>query len=78
MKNGGVASLANRPGYSFGSKVLKKFGPVGNFYNKGLANIKKGPQAKKGYDPDFKAKQERKVDKNIIHGKYKNKKKSWI
>lgn len=41
-----------------------------------LANIKKGPQAKKGYDPDFKAKQEKKVDKNVIHGKYKNKKKS--
>jgi hypothetical protein len=42
MKNGGVASLANRPGYSFGSKVLKKLGPVGTIYNKGIANIKKG------------------------------------
>ncbi|MBO0590038.1 DUF1456 family protein [Cellulophaga sp. E16_2] len=41
-----------------------------------LSNIKKGPQGKKGYDPDFKAKQEKKVDKNIIHGNYKNKKKS--
>ncbi len=41
-----------------------------------LAHIKKGPQAKKRYDPDFKAKQQRKVDTNIIHGKYKNKKKS--
>lgn len=41
-----------------------------------LANIKKGPQAKKNYEPDFKAKQEKKVDKNVIHGKYKNKKKS--
>tara|TARA_R110000796_G_scaffold35017_1_gene89993 strand:- start:81841 stop:82209 length:369 start_codon:yes stop_codon:yes gene_type:complete len=41
-----------------------------------LANIKKGPQAKKSYNVDFKAKQEKKVDKNIIHGKYKNKKKS--
>ena len=39
-----------------------------------LAAIKKGPQAKKGYDPDFKAKQEKKVDKNVIHGNYKNKK----
>jgi hypothetical protein len=43
MKNGGVASLANRPGYSFGSKVLKKMGPVANIYNKGIANIKKLP-----------------------------------
>jgi len=41
-----------------------------------LSNIKKGPQAKKNYEPDFKAKQEKKVDKNVIHGKYKNKKKS--
>jgi hypothetical protein len=48
MKNGGVASLANRPGYSFGSKVLKKFGPVGNIYNKGIANIKKGFDTVKG------------------------------
>ena len=39
-----------------------------------LANLKKGPSFKKSYDPDFKAKQEKKVDKNIIHGKYKNKK----
>lgn len=48
MKNGGVASLANRPGYSFGSKVLKKLGPVGTIYNKGIANIKKGFDTVKG------------------------------
>ena len=48
MKNGGVASLANRPGYSFGSKVLKKLGPVGTIYNKGIANIKKGFETVKG------------------------------
>ena len=48
MKNGGVASLANRPGYSFGSKVLKKMGPVGTIYNKGIANIKKGFDTVKG------------------------------
>jgi hypothetical protein len=48
MKNGGVASLANRPGYSLGSKVLQKIGPVGNIYNKGIANIKKGFETVKG------------------------------
>lgn len=41
-----------------------------------LAHLKKGPKPKKIYDPDFKAKQTKKVDTNIIHGKYKNKKKS--
>ena len=48
MKNGGVASLANRPGYSWGSKVLKKIGPVGTIYNRGIANIKKGFDTVKG------------------------------
>lgn len=36
---------------------------------------KKTVPPKKRYDPDFKAKQQKKVDKNIVHGTYKNKKK---
>ncbi len=50
------------------SKTLGKFKKVAQ------APTKKAPQAKKRYDPDFKAKQEKKVDKNVVHGKYKNKK----
>ncbi|WP_047415922.1 DUF1456 family protein [Cellulophaga sp. Hel_I_12] len=36
---------------------------------------KKIAPTKKRYDPDFKAKQQKKVDKNVVHGTYKNKKK---
>jgi hypothetical protein len=47
---------------------------LGKFKKVAQATAKKAPQAKKRYDPDFKAKQEKKVDKNVVHGKYKNKK----
>lgn len=49
---------------------------LGKFKKAVPAASKKIVQPKKRYDPDFKAKQEKKVDKNIVHGKYKNKKKS--
>jgi hypothetical protein len=47
---------------------------LGKFKKLPQATAKKAPQSKKRYDPDFKAKQEKKVDKNVVHGKYKNKK----
>jgi hypothetical protein len=44
-----------------------------------LAHLKKNNptvKPKKTYDTNFKEKQEKKFDKNIVHGNYKNKKKS--
>ncbi len=43
-----------------------------------LAHLKKNivTKPKKKYETNFKEKQEKKLDKNIVHGNYKNKKKS--
>jgi hypothetical protein len=41
MKEGGIASLSNRPGYQFGKKVVSKVPFLSNIYDKGIRNIKK-------------------------------------
>ena len=41
MKEGGIASLSNRPGYNIGKRVVSKVPFLSNIYDKGIRNIKK-------------------------------------
>ena len=41
MKEGGIASLSNRPGYNIGKRVVKKVPFLSNIYDRGIRNIKK-------------------------------------
>lgn len=54
---------------------FKKAAPTASKKPSSSSNTKKAAPQKKRYDPDFKAKQQKKVDKNVVHGTYKNKKK---
>tara|TARA_R110002051_G_scaffold100879_4_gene171389 strand:- start:30701 stop:31117 length:417 start_codon:yes stop_codon:yes gene_type:complete len=54
---------------------LKKASPLASKKPNSSLAPKKAAPPKKRYDPDFKAKQQKKVDKNVVHGTYKNKKK---